>query len=97
MTNLSNQEVAQLLLQRYSFLYEDTDNPDRTRPYRSSFFLQLPASTHLSAIVDYVNVPALNTEELASGGMMHGILVACTIAVRFYLFISEIYHHLIII
>ncbi|KAH7918261.1 hypothetical protein BV22DRAFT_1051850 [Leucogyrophana mollusca] len=66
-TDLPNQEVAQLLLQCYSFLYEDTDNPDHTWPYRS---------------IDYVNVPALNTEELASGGMMHGILVACTIVLE---------------
>ncbi|KAH7916932.1 hypothetical protein BV22DRAFT_1135872, partial [Leucogyrophana mollusca] len=77
----SYQDTARQLSDGYVFLYEDTDNPDRSRPYRSPFYLQLLASTHLSAIVDHVDIPALNTDSLATY-CMHGIFVACTIALE---------------
>lgn len=54
--------------------------------YLSAFVLQMIASTHLSAVVDHASVPALNTDELALGKGMDGVIVLCVVAVSFFKF-----------
>ncbi|KAG1766908.1 hypothetical protein EV702DRAFT_980495 [Suillus placidus] len=79
-----NAIVAKQLLKNYAFMYEDSDNISRETAYLSVFVLQMIASTHLSAIVDHTDVPALNTDELALGKGMDGVIVLCVVAVRFF-------------
>ncbi|KAG1782101.1 hypothetical protein EV702DRAFT_1041816 [Suillus placidus] len=76
-----NALVTKQLLKDCAFVYEDPDNILRETAYLSTFILQMIASTHLSDIVDYASVPALNTNELTLGGMDSAIVV-CIIALE---------------
>jgi hypothetical protein len=80
--NIANKDVAQALLEDFKFLYEDEDNMTRETAYKSAFLQQLIASAHLTAIIDHTDVPALDTDNLAKGKYMDGLIVLCTIAVR---------------
>ncbi|KAG2144387.1 uncharacterized protein EDB93DRAFT_1251628 [Suillus bovinus] len=77
-----NDLVAKQLLEDCAFIYEDPDNISRETAYLSAFVLQMIASTHLSAIVDHANIPALNTNELTLGKGMDGVIVLCVIALE---------------
>ncbi|KAG2757843.1 hypothetical protein P692DRAFT_20711257, partial [Suillus brevipes Sb2] len=77
-----NDLVAKQLLKDCAFVYEDPDNISRETAYLSAFVLQMIASTHLSAIVDHASVPALNTDELALGKGMDGVIVLCVVALE---------------
>ncbi|KAG1775763.1 hypothetical protein EV702DRAFT_972585 [Suillus placidus] len=79
-----NAIVAKQLLKNYAFMYEDSDNISRETAYLSVSVLQMIASTHLSAIVNHTDVPALNTDELALGKGMDGVIVLCVVTVRFF-------------
>jgi hypothetical protein len=74
-----NDLVAKQLLKDCAFVYEDPDNISRETAYLSAFVLQMIASTHLSA-----SVPALNTDELALGKGMDGVIVLCIVAMSFF-------------
>jgi hypothetical protein len=71
-----NDLVAKQLLKDCAFIYEDMDNTSRETAYLSTFVLQMIASTHLSA-----SVPTLNTDELALGKGMDGVIVLCVVQV----------------
>ncbi|KAG2076424.1 hypothetical protein BDR04DRAFT_1139681 [Suillus decipiens] len=75
-------DIVQALLEDFAFLYEDTDNWTREMAYKSSFLQQLIASTHLSAIIDHTNIPALGTDELTKGKNTEGLIVLCVIALE---------------
>jgi hypothetical protein len=79
-----NDLIAKQLLKDCTFVYEDLDNILWETAYLSAFVLQMIASTHLSAIVDHASVPALNTDELALGKGMDGVIVLCVIAVSVF-------------
>ncbi|KAH7918449.1 hypothetical protein BV22DRAFT_1051726 [Leucogyrophana mollusca] len=74
-----HQETAKQLLVKYIFVYGEMDEQNLAHPYHSDFILQLLSSTHLSAVKDYVDIPALGTVELAAGKDMQGVLVACIV------------------
>jgi len=74
------QVLAELLLKKYAFIYEDMDRCDAAGAYHSDFMLQLFGRGHLSAIHGYANVPALKTQILALKGMS-GAISLCAAAV----------------
>ncbi|KIJ62071.1 hypothetical protein HYDPIDRAFT_30622 [Hydnomerulius pinastri MD-312] len=75
-------EAATHLLGTYGFLQEDPDQPSPDRLFRSDFLIELLASTHLSNIAGFVEVPGWKTRELASGKDAEGIIAIASAALE---------------
>ncbi|KIJ67661.1 hypothetical protein HYDPIDRAFT_165537 [Hydnomerulius pinastri MD-312] len=62
------------LFENYKFLQEDPDDPSPECLFHSPFLIQLLASTHLSDITGFVNIPGWNTTELTRGKDHVGVI-----------------------
>ncbi|KAG2145170.1 hypothetical protein DEU56DRAFT_732261, partial [Suillus clintonianus] len=83
------QELGQLFLHQYAFLYPDPENIDKSETFRSAFVQELLASAHLSRIAGHANVPALDTDTLAESGII-GALGLCAVSLeRAFTLIAE--------
>jgi hypothetical protein len=74
------QELAASLLENWAFLYEDPDNRDPNKIYRSVFMMEMIKSAHINATAGFLNVPALNTDTLQVKGMQ-AVIAASAAAV----------------
>ncbi|KAG2740223.1 hypothetical protein P692DRAFT_20754143 [Suillus brevipes Sb2] len=70
------QTLAAELLQEWAFLYEDPEVRDPGQIYRSEFMLEMIEATHLNAIAGFLDVPAINTDDLQLQGMQ-AVIAAC--------------------
>lgn len=77
------EQTAQQLLDKLAFLYEDFDHTQKDKAFRSVFITRLLATTHLHNIKGHVDVPALDTDALATSGAK-GIIGLCGAAVFIY-------------
>ncbi|KAI6094798.1 hypothetical protein EDD16DRAFT_1721360 [Pisolithus croceorrhizus] len=68
--------TAQVLLDHFTFLYEDLDATSPEKAFRSVFVQQLLLGSHLSATKGFVQVSALDTSSLAKHGIV-GALGLC--------------------
>ncbi|KAG2090358.1 uncharacterized protein F5147DRAFT_780314 [Suillus discolor] len=75
------QELAASLLENWAFLYEDPDNCDPNKIYRSVFILEMIESAHINATAGSLDVPALNTDALRLNGMQ-GVIAASAAALE---------------
>ncbi|KIO02520.1 hypothetical protein M404DRAFT_147753 [Pisolithus tinctorius Marx 270] len=71
-----------LLLDHFTFLYEDLDTTVPEKAFHSVFVQQLLLSSHLTATKGYVQVPTLDTSSLAKHGVV-GALGLCAAVVTF--------------
>ncbi|KAI6141204.1 hypothetical protein BKA82DRAFT_133344, partial [Pisolithus tinctorius] len=74
--------TAKLLLDHFTFLYEDLDTIVPEKAFHSIFVQQLLLSSHLTATKGYVQVPALDTLSLVKHGVV-GALGLCAAVVTF--------------
>jgi hypothetical protein len=74
------QTLAAELLQEWAFLYEDPEVRDPGQIYRSEFMLEMIEATHLNAIAGFLDVPAINTDDLQLQGMQ-AVIAACAASV----------------
>ncbi|KIK80364.1 hypothetical protein PAXRUDRAFT_28186 [Paxillus rubicundulus Ve08.2h10] len=65
------------LLDHLMFLYEDLDNTDPDKAFRSQLMVQLLAATHLPAIKGFVHIPELNTARFSQSSVK-GIIGLCS-------------------
>jgi len=72
--------LADTLLEKYAFIYEDMDNLDPTQAFRSPFMLHLFATAHLHSILGHAEVTAIQSDRLAACGMS-GVIALCAAAV----------------
>ncbi|KAH7904888.1 hypothetical protein BJ138DRAFT_1106444 [Hygrophoropsis aurantiaca] len=80
---LECKQIARNFLKDIKFIYQDPNNRSKETAYYSVFVLQIIASTHLSAISAYVDIPELQTKELALGdGMGQGVILLGVIALE---------------
>ncbi|KAI5997455.1 hypothetical protein EDD15DRAFT_2528599 [Pisolithus albus] len=79
--DLSPKSTAQLLLDQFTFLYEDLDVTVPDKAFRSVFVQQLLLGSHLSATKGYIQVPSLETSSLAKHGVV-GALGLCSAALQ---------------
>ena len=82
LTSADNQQevkdMADILLESFSFLYEDLNTSDAKKAFCSTFILQLLSTTHLQAINGAVEfVPGLSPLETFSG-----VIGLCDAAVK---------------
>ncbi|KAG1828768.1 hypothetical protein DFJ58DRAFT_737631 [Suillus subalutaceus] len=70
------QTLAAELLQEWAFLYEDPEVRNPGQIYRSEFMLEMIEATHLNAIAGFLDVPAINTDDLQLQGMQ-AVIAAC--------------------
>ncbi|KAG2040102.1 hypothetical protein BDR03DRAFT_1008441 [Suillus americanus] len=70
------QTLAAELLQEWAFFYEDPEVCDPGQIYRSEFMLEMIKATHLNAIAGFLDVPAINTDDLQLQGMQ-AVIAAC--------------------
>ncbi|KAH7904805.1 hypothetical protein BJ138DRAFT_1119068 [Hygrophoropsis aurantiaca] len=75
-------DIAKQLLAKCCFVYQDPNNPTKETAYFSTFVLQMLAKTHLSAISEAVDIPELETQELALGSRMEGVIMLCVISLE---------------
>ncbi|KAI6122924.1 hypothetical protein EDD16DRAFT_1778788 [Pisolithus croceorrhizus] len=68
--------TAQVLLDHFTFLYEDLDATSPEKAFRSVFVQQLLLGSHLSATKGFVQVSALDTSSLVKHGIV-GALGLC--------------------
>ncbi|KIK80414.1 hypothetical protein PAXRUDRAFT_158774 [Paxillus rubicundulus Ve08.2h10] len=72
--------VATHLLKNYGFLQDDPDDPSPDCLFQSVFLIKLLASTHLSDIIGFVEVPGWKTRELVFGKDAAGVIaIASTV------------------
>ncbi|KIO09198.1 hypothetical protein M404DRAFT_22387 [Pisolithus tinctorius Marx 270] len=69
-------DTAKVLLDHFTFLYEDLDMTVPEKAFCSIFVQQLLLSSHLTATKGYVQVPTLDTSSLAKHGVV-GALGLC--------------------
>jgi hypothetical protein len=74
------QTLAAELLKEWAFLYEDPEVRDPGQIYRSEFMLEMIEATHLNAIAGFLDVPAINTDDLQLQGMQ-AVIAACAASV----------------
>jgi hypothetical protein len=74
------QELAASLLENWAFLYEDPDNRDPNKIYRSVFMMEMIESAHINATAGFLDVPALDTDTLQVKGMQ-AVIAASAAAV----------------
>ncbi|KAG2124120.1 hypothetical protein BD769DRAFT_1388925 [Suillus cothurnatus] len=70
------QTLAAELLKEWAFLYEDPEVRDPGQIYRSEFMLEMIEAAHLNAIAGFLDVPAINTDDLQLKGMQ-AVIAAC--------------------
>ncbi|KAH7911268.1 hypothetical protein BJ138DRAFT_945507 [Hygrophoropsis aurantiaca] len=76
-------DIAREFLKKLKFLYKDSENPSKGTAFQSPFILYMIASTHLNAILHYVDIPELKTKELALGdGMGQGVILLVVLALE---------------
>ncbi|KAI5995265.1 hypothetical protein F5J12DRAFT_961655 [Pisolithus orientalis] len=75
-------DTAKVLLNHFTFLYEDLDMTVPEKAFRSVFVQQLLLSSHLTTTKGYIQVPTLDTSSLAKHGVV-GALGLCAAAVTF--------------
>ncbi|KAG1831212.1 hypothetical protein DFJ58DRAFT_736692 [Suillus subalutaceus] len=68
------------LLENWAFLYEDLENRDPNKIYRSVFMIEMIESAHINATAGFLNVPALDTDTLQVKGIQ-AIIAASAAAV----------------
>ncbi|KIK80144.1 hypothetical protein PAXRUDRAFT_36279 [Paxillus rubicundulus Ve08.2h10] len=66
--------MAAALHENYGFIQEDPDEHSPNHLYHSKFLLELIASTHLSNISGFVDIPGWNTRKLTSGQDQVGVI-----------------------
>ncbi|KAI6020742.1 hypothetical protein BKA83DRAFT_4494550 [Pisolithus microcarpus] len=71
--DLSPKSTAQLLLNQFTFLYEDLDVTIPDKAFCSVFVQQLLLGSHLSATKGYIQVPSLETSSLAKHGIVSAL------------------------
>ncbi|KAI5996524.1 hypothetical protein F5J12DRAFT_785469 [Pisolithus orientalis] len=69
-------DTEKVLLDHFTFLYEDLDTTVPEKAFHSVFVQQLLLSSHLTTTKGYVQVPALDTSSLAKHGVV-GALGLC--------------------
>jgi len=69
------------LLDNYRFLREKPDNLEPEGLYRASFVIELIASTHLTDIAWYVNIPGWDTKAMAASKDGGGVIALAAAAV----------------
>ncbi|KAF8837066.1 hypothetical protein BDN67DRAFT_1014158 [Paxillus ammoniavirescens] len=74
--------VAEVLKTGYAFLQEDPDSLQEEGMYHSTFLLELIASTHLSNIVGFVEVPGWDVWGMASGKNSEGVIAMASAALE---------------
>ena len=74
--------MARQMLDGYCFLQEDPDKLEPEGLYRSSFVIELIASTHLTDIAWYANIPRWDTKALAASKSGGGVIALAATAVR---------------
>ncbi|KAI6156936.1 hypothetical protein BKA82DRAFT_25941 [Pisolithus tinctorius] len=72
-------DTAKVLLDHFTFLYEDLDMTVPEKAFHSVFVQQLLLSSHLTTTKGYVQVPTLDTSSLAKHGVV-GALGLCAAA-----------------
>ncbi|KAI5994086.1 hypothetical protein F5J12DRAFT_962761 [Pisolithus orientalis] len=72
-------DTAKVLLDHFTFLYEDLDMTVPEKAFHSIFVQQLLLSSHLTTTKGYVQVPTLDTSSLAKHGVV-GALGLCAAA-----------------
>lgn len=78
--DINTTDLTASLLQKCTFVYENLDKPVKSEAFRSVFILQLLATVHIHSTIGHANIPALDTEKLASCGIT-GALSVCAAAV----------------
>lgn len=74
------QTLAAELLKEWAFLYEDPEVHDPGQIYRSEFMLEMIEVAYLNAIAGFLDVPAINTDDLQLQGMQ-AVIAACAASV----------------
>ncbi|KAG1898823.1 uncharacterized protein F5891DRAFT_1190304 [Suillus fuscotomentosus] len=69
--------LAADLLNEWVFLYKDLDVRDPDQIYWSEFILEMIKSAHINTISRFLDVPALNMDDLQLKGMQ-AVIAACT-------------------
>ncbi|KAG2076164.1 hypothetical protein BDR04DRAFT_1149228 [Suillus decipiens] len=70
------QTLAAELLKEWAFLYEDPEVHDPGQIYRSEFMLEMIEATHLNVIAGFLDMPAINMDDLQLKGMQ-AVIAAC--------------------
>lgn len=78
---MSSTDLAGQLLKDYRFLREEPDNLAQDGLYRSSFVFELIASTHLTNIASYVDIPGWDMKAMAAGKNGEGVIALAAAAV----------------
>ncbi|KAG2138972.1 hypothetical protein DEU56DRAFT_755690 [Suillus clintonianus] len=73
---LLRQTLAASLLKEWAFLYKDPEARDPNLIYRSAFMLEMIDGCHINLISGFLDVPALNTDDLQLKGMQ-AVIAAC--------------------
>ncbi|KAG1734388.1 uncharacterized protein EDB91DRAFT_1084050 [Suillus paluster] len=68
--------LAASLLEEWAFLYEDPEARDPNQIYQSAFMLEMIDGCHINPISGFLDVPALNTDDLQLKGMQ-AVIAAC--------------------
>ncbi|KAG1765448.1 hypothetical protein EDD22DRAFT_951116 [Suillus occidentalis] len=83
------QMLAAELLKEWAFLYEDPEVRDPGQIYWSKFMLEMIEATHLNAVAGFLNVPAINTDDLQLQGVQ-AVIAACAASLkRAFNFVSK--------
>ncbi|KAG1717882.1 hypothetical protein EDD22DRAFT_964301, partial [Suillus occidentalis] len=87
-TNFEQMLIAELL-KEWAFLYEDPEVRDPGQIYWSKFMLEMIEATHLNAVAGFLNVPAINTDDLQLQGVQ-AVIAACAASLkRAFNFVSK--------